>query len=144
MAQTSTAQSLRRSMQATNEWLQQLTEELEIDHDDAFGALRLCLGVLRDHLTVDEAAHVAAQLPIIVRGIWYHEWDPSRVPVDVDRDEVVDALMEQPVFVSSAAEPVAALRAVGRLLGEHISPGEMSDVAAQAPGWLEELLPTPA
>ena len=38
------------------------------------------LHTLRDRLTVDVAAKLAAQLPTLIRGIYYEDWDPSRTP----------------------------------------------------------------
>ena len=136
MTQLATADSLRSSMQETNAWLAQLAEDLHVDEDDAFQVLRLGLAVLRDHLSVEAAANVAAQLPIVVRGVYYHEWDPSNVPLDTDRDEVVGRLWDEPVFRSSAAEPGPALRAVVRVLEDRVAEGEAAKVVRQLPGWL--------
>lgn len=144
MTQTSSASSLRSSMQVTNEWLGRLADELHLDHDDAFQVLRLGLGVLRDNLTVEAAANLAAQLPIVVRGIYYHEWDPSNVPVDVDEEDVVERLWQEPVFQSSAAEPKPALQAVAGLLADHLAEGQVAKVADQLPGWLAETVPVTA
>jgi uncharacterized protein (DUF2267 family) len=50
------------------------------DSHHAYRVLRSFLHALRDQLTVDEAAKLAAQLPIFVRGVFYEGWDPSRTP----------------------------------------------------------------
>jgi uncharacterized protein (DUF2267 family) len=45
------------------------------------------LHALRDRLTVNEAAQFGAQLPMLVRGIYYEGWDPTRLPVKMNREE---------------------------------------------------------
>ena len=47
----------------------------------SYDALRAVLHALRDRLTVDECADLAARLPLLVRGMYCEGWDPSRVPV---------------------------------------------------------------
>jgi len=46
----------------------------------AYRALRAVMHAIRDRLTVDETAQLAAQLPELIRGIYYEGWDPSRTP----------------------------------------------------------------
>ena len=60
-----------RSVEKTHIWLDELSEELGTDdRHHAYRVLRAFLHALRDHLPVDEAAALAAQLPIFVeRGL---------------------------------------------------------------------------
>jgi uncharacterized protein (DUF2267 family) len=58
---------------STNTWLKQLGE----DRGDAYRVLRAVLHTLRDRLTVDEAAQFAAQLPELVRGVFYDSAKPA-------------------------------------------------------------------
>lgn len=54
----------------------------------AYHALRGVLFTLRDRPTPDEAAHLAAQLPLLVRGIYYEGYQPSNKPERYrDKDE---------------------------------------------------------
>ena len=46
----------------------------------SYAALRAVLHALRDRLPVQESADLAAQLPVLIRGIYYEGWDPARVP----------------------------------------------------------------
>src|SRR3712207_3941320 len=71
------------TLQKTNGWLNAIMEELGWgDRRRAYLALRGTLHALRDYLVVDEAAQRAAQLPLLVRGLYYEGWDPARVPVE--------------------------------------------------------------
>jgi len=59
-------------------WINDMCERLDLeDEERACLALRAGLHALRDRLTVEEAAHLAAQLPIAVRGLFFEGWHPS-------------------------------------------------------------------
>ena len=108
---------LDRSVEKTHVWLNDLAEELGTDDPRyAYRVLRAFLHAVRDHLSVDEAAQLAAQLPIFVRGVFYEGWDPSGTPErarDVDsflRRIVGEALLAGETEASLAA--TAAARAI--------------------------------
>jgi uncharacterized protein (DUF2267 family) len=46
--------------------------------NQSYAALGAVLHALRDRLTVEETAQLGAQLPMLVRGIFYAEWDPVK------------------------------------------------------------------
>src|SRR5918999_2423916 len=80
------------TVQVTNEWLKGVERELgAANRHRAYLALRSTLHALRDELVPDEAVHLAAQLPMLVRGFYYEGWDPSRTPVkDRDREDFLE------------------------------------------------------
>jgi uncharacterized protein (DUF2267 family) len=71
-----------QTLQKTNIWLKEIMDDLGPDRQRAYHALRAVLHTLRDRLTVEEAAHLSAQLPLLVRGIYFEGWHPrtSRPP----------------------------------------------------------------
>lgn len=124
------------TIQQTNEWLGEIAEELHTDNRrHAYLALRGALHALRDNLVVDEAADLAAQLPMLVRGIYYEGWNPSKTPVkDRDRDlflERVGGAFERANTDGIYPEPAA--RAVFRVLSRHVTAGEVNDVRSSLP-----------
>jgi len=133
--------AVERSVHKTNEWLNELTRELGT-HDEEFAwrVLRAYLEVLRDRLTVDEAAHLAAQLPHMLRGVFYDGFDPSRQPEKIrDRDTFLARLADRAQLPGSA-EAERAAAAVTRVLRRHVTEGELNDVLSQLPSEIREIL----
>lgn len=136
--------TIAHTVQQTQEWLKELRDSANLsDEATALSVLRAVLHELRDRLSVAEAADLSAQLPIIVRGIYFEGWIPARVPHKVRSkqkflDEVTMRLLPNPI----APEP--AVRDVFALLAHHCDPGEISDVIGQLPADIQELWPETA
>ena len=102
--------------------------------------LRAFLHALRDHLSVDEAAQLAAQLTIFVRGVFYEGWDPSRTP---ERSRDVDSFLQRiagEAGLAGETEASFAATAASRVLRRHVSTGEGDSMLHALPRHLRELL----
>ena len=63
------------TVQETNLWLKAIMEALHTDDRHlAYLALRATLHALRDRLGPENAVHLAAQLPMLLRGLYYEGW----------------------------------------------------------------------
>jgi len=71
------------TLQKTHLWLNEIMTELgwEDNRHWAYLALRTVLHTLRDHLTVEEAMDLGAQLPMLIRGFYYEGWTLTGKPV---------------------------------------------------------------
>jgi uncharacterized protein (DUF2267 family) len=136
----SSVDGIERSVHKTNQWLSEVARELgSDDREEAWRVLRAYLQLLRDELTVDEAAQFAAQLPMVLRGAFYEAFDPSRQ---------AQKLRDPGTFLETFAgraqlEPdraPKAVEAVTRVVRRHITAGEFEDVLAQLPAKLREVL----
>ena len=136
---------LARSVQKAREWIDETADELGIDNRrTALRSLRAVLHALRDHIGVNESAHLAAQLPELIRGIYYEEWVPARVPESQrDRGEFLRRIVRD-ARLSGETEASFAVSAVIAVLSRHVSPGELDDVAKSLPTQLRELVGSPA
>jgi uncharacterized protein (DUF2267 family) len=134
---------VERSVSQANRWLAELGAEVEGDRGDAYRVLRAVLHALRDHLTVDEAAQLGAQLPELIRGIYYAEWDPSAAPSTANAKAFL-ARVASRAMLAGDTEAAVMTGAVWRLLGRHVSAGELNHVLGQMPRDLREVLTAPA
>ena len=130
------------TLEKTNEWLNEINDELGWDTKHAaYTALRSTLHALRDRLPVNEAAHLGAQLPMLIRGIYYEGWRPSDKPLKVRHlDEFLDHVAEE--CRTELDMPIEGMvRAVFHTLQRHISPGEITSVIRNLPNDLRVLWP---
>jgi uncharacterized protein (DUF2267 family) len=138
---TVTVHAIDRTVQTTSEWLDDVAEELGTqDGAWAWRVLRAYLQVLRDRLTIDEAAQLAAQLPHLLRGVFYEGFDPGRQPEKIrDRDVFLARLAER-AQLGDPAEAARAAAAITRALGRRVTAGELDDVLAQLPKEIRQVL----
>jgi uncharacterized protein (DUF2267 family) len=141
MSQTGLA-AFDSTIQTTNAWLHEVMEELYLrDRHQAYHALRAVLHALRDRLSVDGAAALGAQLPLLVRGIYYEGWHPANKPLKQHREEFLIHLAQE-LRGDPPADAEAVAKAVFKVLARHVSGGEIEGVKRSLPGDLRSLLPS--
>src|SRR4030088_1082704 len=115
------------TLHKTNQWLNDLMQLLDWrEKNRSYLALRVTLHALRDRLTIDETAQLAAQLPMLVRGIYYEGWDPyARRPPKERHKEQFLARIEQELRGDEDVDPELVARAVFEVLGRRVSEGEI-------------------
>lgn len=117
------------SVQAANLWLNELDGRVGwADKARAYRLFRAVMHEVRDHLNVDEAAQLGAQLPTLLRGIYYEGWNPSRTPVRERSREGFISRVQASFVPDPMGDAEHAIRAVFWLLDRHVSEGEMEDV----------------
>lgn len=130
-----------KTLQTTNIWLDEITDVIGPDRQTAWKVLSTVLHRLRDRLQPDLAAHLAAQLPLLVRGAYYDLYQPAKQPSDLHTaqvfvEEVADWLADiRPV------DPQLAIAAVFGVLDRHVSPGEIAKVRQALPKSIRSLWP---
>lgn len=122
------------TVQETNGWLKDVEARLPpCDRQQAYGALRAVLHVLRDRLPLEGTLGLSAQLPMLLRGVFLEGWRPLAAPLDIDdldrfADEVAARL--PPAF---PRQPNEAVEAVFAVLGARLDPGETRKLVAHLP-----------
>jgi uncharacterized protein (DUF2267 family) len=128
------------TVQETNLWLKAVMDGLHTDDRHlAYLALRSTLHALRDRLGPDNAVHLAAQLPMLVRGLYYEGWRlaASRTKERTRADFLEHVRSELPR--GSALDPNVAARAVFGVMWEKLDLGEIGKVIDLLPEELKEL-----
>ena len=122
------------TVQETEAWLKELQGSPNLSRErQAYTALCAVLHTLRDRLTVEESAHLAAQLPTLLRGVFYEAWRPTPAPdPPLHRDAFYDAVRAR-LSDHPEIQPDDAVRAVFSLLAKRLGQGEMDDIAASLP-----------
>jgi uncharacterized protein (DUF2267 family) len=130
------------TVQKTNSWLRELMQLMEWqDRHMAYRALRVTLHSLRDRLTIDEVAQLGAQLPMLIRGIYYEGWDPSHKPLKARHKQDFLFRIEDEFIHDAPIDAEETARGVFRLLESRISEGEIEDIRNILPAELSELWP---
>lgn len=107
--------------------------------NQSYSALKAVLHALRDRLTVEETAQFAAQLPMLIRGLYYTGWDPSIVPMKMNKDEFLQRV-EQEFRYRIAGSTELLVQTVLRPLRSHVSEGEWDDITSSMPKDLAAVL----
>ena len=131
------------TLQKTNQWLGDAAALLDRkDRHTAYAAFRATLHALRDRMTVEEVAQLAAQLPMLMRGFYYEGWDPTGKPLKLrTREEFLARIAHELRDVENGLDPELAARAVFQVLDRRIGPGEVDDLKASLPEKIRELWP---
>ena len=136
------AETIDKAAHTAHVWIKDLAERLGTeDRDQAMRLMRATLQALRDVLSHDEAAQFAAQLPLILRGVFYEGWRPSQTPVH-GVDQAACLMRIDKDYDPGPDYPLASdVEEVFRLFTAHVSPGEVADVRAALRHDLRELWP---
>jgi uncharacterized protein (DUF2267 family) len=100
--------------------------------------MRAVLHALRDRLSVEAAAHLAAQLPMLVRGFYYEGYHPAGKPlVERKKSEFLAHVAAECGEVADDDERVT--QAVFEVLAKHITPGEVEKIKESMPAEVRAL-----
>lgn len=142
---TTNVAALDRAVQQTQVWLGHIAQDMGWqDHDKSYTALRAVLHALRDRLPPDEAVHLAGQLPMLVRGIYFEGWNPSDKPLKYHdkRDFLEHVRRVAPRLDGAEAE--RAVTAVLRELSTELDWGEVGEARQAMPEDVRAMWPQPS
>jgi uncharacterized protein (DUF2267 family) len=128
-----------KTLETTHVWLKEIMADLGPDKQVAWKVLSTVLHKLRDRLSINLAAHLGAQLPLLVRGVYYDQFEPQKMPSECrNRDEFVAEVAEW-LSDTRPVDPEDAIRSVFRLLSRHISQGQVHHVKQALPRNLRQM-----
>lgn len=130
-----------KTLQTTNIWLDEMMEVLGPDRHTAWHALGAVLRPLRDRLPLGLTVHLGAQLPLLVRGAYFEQWQPERQP---DKTRSLDTFLQHVQDGLSDTRPVNAEDAtsvVFHVLSRHVDRGQIAKVHDALPSDLRRIWP---
>ena len=133
-------ETIETTTQKTHEWIARIAETMHMEKRDAYKCLRAVLQTLRDRLPLDLAVHFGAQLPMLIRGLYYEGWEPSKVPIKMSREEFLTVVQSR-IIVDRVIDPVETVRNVLAVVANHIGEGEMHKIADASPRDMQSLFP---
>ena len=93
--------------------------------------VRAWMHTLRDRLTVNAAAKFGAQLPELLRGVYYDGWEPTKAPVKYTGEQYVQRFAAQASIPAVQAPTTAAT--ITEVMADRMSPGQVSETLAELP-----------
>jgi uncharacterized protein (DUF2267 family) len=117
-----------RTLQATNIWLDEIMAVIGPDRHAAWKVLSVVLHKLRDRLPVEVAAHLSAQLPLLVRGVFYDQYQPAKQPTRVRNFDEFVGEVQAWLRDARPIDAKEATRAVFAVLSRHLAEGEIDKV----------------
>lgn len=122
-----------RTVAKTYEWLHAVAEQGQLDSTHrAYQVIRAVLHALRDRLSPDVAAHLSAQLPMLLRGLFYEGWDPTTTPQRMSLSEFLGRVEEE-ANLKGTSEAEDATRAVMAVLWDEVGEGTMEHLMSVLP-----------
>lgn len=138
-------EGIDHTVQLTHHWINELDERLGWRNKGrSYQLLKCVLQALRDWLPTNEMADLAAQLPTLLRGVYYEHWRPATAPVRHRTKADFLARIDRE-FVGDVMFPFdQAVTVVFEFLSKKIEGGEIKDVRQALPSDLRALWPEPA
>jgi uncharacterized protein (DUF2267 family) len=130
-----------RVNQQASIWIKDMMLELRLDDPErAYHALRAGLHALRDRLGVEEAAQLSAQLPLLIRGVFFEGWNPTGKPLRIRHREDFLALVREKYFPHRDASADDIVVALFKVLGRHVTAGEITDIMLTLPNEIVDVV----
>lgn len=129
-----------KTLQKSHLWIEEIQKSLETgDENRAYLALRTVLHSLRNHLQLNEAIHLGAELPMLIRGLYFEGWDPREKPIrDRDKKEFLHYFKTY-FSEETEVEIEKIMQAVFKVLDSKISEGEIKDVRDSLPSHIRNI-----
>ena len=132
-----------RTIQLTNIWLDEITKRIGPDRAVAWKVLSTVLHKLRDRLPMELAVHLGAQLPLLVRGVYYDQFEPANLPAEWHSSDEFIHEVQKWLSDIRPVDAKDAIAAVFGVLSSHISAGQIEKIRQALPRDIRTLWPEP-
>jgi uncharacterized protein (DUF2267 family) len=129
-------------MPAAEDWIDDLMRRLGWqDRERVYLALAATFHAPRDCLGRDEAAYIGAQLPTLLRGLYYEGWHPRARPMTRSRDAFLERIHDG-VHRDPGVDTERVARAVFALLAARLPAAKIEYAKAATRSVLHNLWPS--
>jgi uncharacterized protein (DUF2267 family) len=127
-----------KTLETTHIWLKEIMADIGPDRQVAWKVLSVVLHKLRDRLPLGLAAHLGSQLPILIRGVYYDQFEPGKLPTECNSREEFVAEVAEWLTDTRPVDPDLAVRSVFKVLSNHVSEGQIAKVREALPRSLRQ------
>lgn len=132
-------ETFNQTLEKSHLWLKDLKRIGNFNsEEEAYSILRATLHAIRDRLIVNQAVHLAAELPMLIRGLYYEGWKPEATPQEMSKNEFIETVRANLHQASNTIDPETGAKAIFHLLERKISSGEISHIKSELPTDLKE------
>jgi uncharacterized protein (DUF2267 family) len=132
-----------KTLQETNAWLKIVMGDLKTDDREvAYAALKGTLHALRDRIGPENASHLGAQLPLLLRGTFYEGWHMAGTPT---KERHLDSFLEhiaKELPKNLNEDPKRVAHATFNAMRQRLDPGEFNKLLRLLPPQLQQLWPS--
>ncbi|MEX2353350.1 MAG: DUF2267 domain-containing protein [Gammaproteobacteria bacterium] len=130
------------TVQESNLWLKDLMGYLGVnDRRQAYSILRATLHAIRDRIGPRNAIHLGAQLPMLLRGLYYEGWIMDATPSKERHKQAFLDHVNHDAGNALGINTETAVRAVFEVIWDKIDPGEVAKIIELFPAEVRELWP---
>ena len=137
---------LENNIHQAMDWIYAIEEACHWNEENqkkAFAVLRAVLHELRNLLPLEQAAHLSAQLPLIIRGIFFENWHPHFVVIqEIKKEDFLTSITEA-LYPYQNIDAEGTVRSVLHVLGEKLPAGTLEDILKNMPKEIQELYASP-
>ena len=129
-----------KTQQKTAHWIETVAQNMgSSDMERSYHVLRSVLHAVRDRLPPNDAVHLGAQMPMLVRGFYYEGWHPADKPEHYRHKEDFLAHIASDVPNLDQVQRERAATAVFSVLNQELSGGEADQIRHALPAEVRDL-----
>jgi uncharacterized protein (DUF2267 family) len=132
-----------KTLHTTNLWLDEISAEIGPDRHLAWHVLGAVLRSIRDEMQVEQCAHFAAQLPLLIRGAYFDQYRPAAQPASGRSQQDFIGRIHRDLDGTRPIKIEQAATAVMRTLNRHITEGQVRKVRDALPKGVRAMWPEP-
>jgi uncharacterized protein (DUF2267 family) len=130
-----------KTLHTTNAWLDEIMAKMGPDRQLAWHLLRAVLHALRDRLPPGLMAHLGAQLPLLVRGLYYDQWHYSEEQLKQRSQEEFLGRVAEGLKGTRPINVADGVKTVFQVLNHYVEPGQVQKVREALPEPVRDLWP---